>query len=231
MVRALAPDRPDQALNMPVLPGRPEGRRSIPDTHRSDAGSEGGTERSVIVANEIFRRRLPRKCLRDLPRQPLCGRIVGHRKPQQTPTLVAEDKKCKELLKCNGRNHKQINRDNPLRMIADEGLPGLQRPISPGHHVNRNGRLGDLDAELEQLAMDLGGTPQRVLKAHSPDQVAYLLGDPWPAPCRTGFPSPVSGKALAMPAHHGLGPDDGYGVKNTRTATIEPNDQGAVEPP
>src|SRR5262249_25516705 len=132
MVRALAPDRPDQALNMPVLPGRPEGRRSIPDTHRSDAGPEGGTERSVIVANEIFRRRLPRKCLRDLPRQPLCGRIVGHRKPQQTPTLVAEDKKCKELLKCNGRNHKQINRDNPLRMIADEGLPGLQRPISPG---------------------------------------------------------------------------------------------------
>jgi hypothetical protein len=34
--------------------------------------------------------------------------------------------------------------------------------------------LGDFDAELEQLTMDLGGAPQWVLKAHSSDQVAHL---------------------------------------------------------
>jgi len=28
-----------------------------------------------------------------------------------------------------------------------------------------------------------------------------------------------------MPAHDGLGSDNGYGVENTRTATIEPNEQ------
>jgi len=33
-----------------------------------------------------------------------------------------------------------------------------------------------------------------------------------------------------MPTHDGLGPDDGYGVKNARTATIEPNEQGSVNP-
>jgi len=33
-----------------------------------------------------------------------------------------------------------------------------------------------------------------------------------------------------MPAHDSLGPDDGYGVKNARTATIEPNEQGTVGP-
>jgi len=33
-----------------------------------------------------------------------------------------------------------------------------------------------------------------------------------------------------MPTHDGLRPDDGYGVKNTRPATIEPNEQSAVEP-
>ena len=33
-----------------------------------------------------------------------------------------------------------------------------------------------------------------------------------------------------MPTHNGLGPDDGYGVKNARTATIEPNEQGAAGP-
>jgi hypothetical protein len=41
-------------------------------------------------------------------------------------------------------------------MIANEGLPGLQWPIRPRHHVDRNRELSDLDAELEQLAMDLG---------------------------------------------------------------------------
>jgi len=33
-----------------------------------------------------------------------------------------------------------------------------------------------------------------------------------------------------MPTHNSLGPDDGYGVKNARTAAIEPNEQGAVDP-
>jgi hypothetical protein len=38
--------------------------------------------------------------------------------------------------------------------------------------------LGDRDAELEQLTMDLRGAPQWILKAHSSDQLAHLLGDP-----------------------------------------------------
>ena len=33
-----------------------------------------------------------------------------------------------------------------------------------------------------------------------------------------------------MPTHNSLGPDNGYGVKNARTATIEPNEQGTVGP-
>src|SRR5713226_120809 len=45
-----------------------------------------------------------------------------------------------------------------------------------------------------------------------------------------GLPSPKSGKAHSMPPHDSLGPDDGYGVKNARTATIEPNEQGSVSP-
>jgi len=86
--------------------------------------------------------------------------------------------KCEKLLERNGRNHKQINRRNPFHVIAYEGLPDLQWPIWPRHHIDRNCGLGDLDAEPEQLAMDLGGAPEWVLKAHSSDQVAHLFGDP-----------------------------------------------------
>src|SRR6266404_9077892 len=230
VVRALVPRRPDQAFNKAVLPGRAEGRRPIPNTHRSDASFEHGAERSVIVANEILRRRVPWECFSDLARQPLGRRGAGHRKPQQLPTFAAENKKCKELLKRNRRNHEQINRRNPLHMIAKEGLPRLQWPIPPRYHVDRNRGLGDLDAELEQLAMDLGRAPQRVLKTHSSDQVAHLSGDPRSATRRAGFPSPVASKTLAMPAHDSLGPDDAQGIKNARVATIEPDEQGAVDP-
>jgi hypothetical protein len=73
-------------------------------------------------------------------------------------------------------------------------------------------------------------TPERVLKAHSSDQVAHLFADPRSAAKRTGLPSPVSGKTRSMPTHDSLGPDDGNGVKNARTATIEPNEQSTVGP-
>ena len=33
-----------------------------------------------------------------------------------------------------------------------------------------------------------------------------------------------------MPTHNSLGPDNGCGVKNARTATIESNEQGTVDP-
>ena len=33
-----------------------------------------------------------------------------------------------------------------------------------------------------------------------------------------------------MPTQDGLGPDDCYGVKDARAATIEPNEQGTVGP-
>src|SRR6266849_524033 len=78
--------------------------------------------------------------------------------------------------------------------------------------------------------MDLGRAPERVLKTHSSNQVAHLFADPRSAPKRSGLPSPISGKTHSMPTHDSLGPDDGHGVKNARTATIEPNEQGSVRP-
>src|SRR6516225_2494025 len=115
-------------------------------------------------------------------------------------------------------------------MIAKEGLPSLQWPTPPRYHVDGNRGLGDRDAEFEQFAVNLGSAPQRVLKTHSSDQVAHLSGDPRSAPRRAEFPSPVPGPTLAMPAHDSLGPDDADGIKNARVATIEPDEQGAVDP-
>ena len=66
----------------------------------------------IIVAHQIAWRRIPRKCLHDLLGQPLRRRMPGHRKPQQLSPPVTQNKKGKQPLKGQGRNHAEINRSN-----------------------------------------------------------------------------------------------------------------------
>ena len=66
MIRALAPDRANQAFSISILPGRAE-RGPVPDTHRSHTSFERDAKCSVIVANEIFRCAVPRERFGNLP--------------------------------------------------------------------------------------------------------------------------------------------------------------------
>jgi hypothetical protein len=116
--------------------------------------------------------------------------VLGHRKSQQLPPSMAKDETYEEPPKGNRRNDKEINRCNLLPMIAKESLPHLQWPALPRHHVDRDRRLRDIDAQFEQLAVDPGSAPQRILNTHSWDQVAHLLANPWPPTARTGLPPP-----------------------------------------
>src|SRR6266540_5616976 len=117
-----------------------------------------------------------------------------------------------------------------LHMIAKEGLPGLQRPIPPRHHVDRNRGLGDLDVQFEQFAMDPRSAPERVLTS------SFFGSDRAPL-SRSAVGLRANGTSIAsrrqthtMPSHDGLGPDAGYGVQDVRTAAIEPDQQRAVSP-
>src|ERR1700751_3123683 len=54
MIRALAPDRSDQAFSMSILPGRAVRGRVLPDSHGRHSSLEGAAICSVGVAGEIF---------------------------------------------------------------------------------------------------------------------------------------------------------------------------------
>jgi hypothetical protein len=60
------------------------------------------------------------------------------------------------------------------RVIAKEGLPGLGRFSLPPLHVFGDSRLGDIEAQLEQLAMDARRTPKWVHPAHLANEGAQL---------------------------------------------------------
>src|SRR6266545_550418 len=78
MISAFMSDRPDQALNISVLPRRAERGRSVPDAHRSHASFERDAKCSVIVANEIPRCAVPRKRFGELVHQPLGRGRLDH---------------------------------------------------------------------------------------------------------------------------------------------------------
>src|SRR6188472_4384259 len=55
MIQAVAPERPDQALNAGVLPGRPRSDRAVPNPHRPDPLSERLPVGAIIVAHQVRR--------------------------------------------------------------------------------------------------------------------------------------------------------------------------------
>src|SRR6476620_2251624 len=87
-------------------------------------------------------------------------------------------------------------------MVAEEGLPALgRRAPSPGHILGDAG-LADLDAELEQLAMDPRRSPQRIGNAHLADKPADLQRHRWSTATASRFPAPIQPKTGAVPADH-----------------------------
>jgi hypothetical protein len=78
------------------------------------------------------------------------------------PTAVRKEHQTIEQLKVDHRHAEQVRGGNPCCMVAQEGRPALTRSSRALDHVLGNCRLGDLDAELEQLSVDPGRAPQPV---------------------------------------------------------------------
>src|SRR6266511_404236 len=113
-------------------------------------------------------------------------------------------------------------------MVTQEGAPSLGRRAASLDHVLRDARLSDLKAELEQLTMDAWRSPQRIFRAHLPDQRAQVRGDPRSASKRAGFPTPVSAEADPMPTDKGLRSDDRDGLQDRWEPSIQLDQEHAI---
>ena len=97
-----------------------------------------------------------------------------------------------------------------MRVIVQEGAPGLRRRPAGAHHVLAYAALPDVDTEFEQLAVDAGGAPTGILPAHPADQASDLVGNRGPSGLAAPHPpSPEPAKASTMPGHDRFWLDDG----------------------
>ena len=87
---------------------------------------------------------------------------------------MAHDQQPIEKPERDRRNREKVHRRNTVSMIAEECFPALRRRAPSPGHILGDAALADLDAELEQLAMDPRRSPQRIGNAHLADQSAYF---------------------------------------------------------
>jgi hypothetical protein len=95
-------------------------------------------------------------------------------------------------------------------MIFQKRPPSLGwRLGDPTMHQVGNCSLGNLDSQLEQLAMNPGRTPQWIGLRHSENKITDLRVDRRSAgPFGTRFKPPEQFEAFFVPSHHGVWIDD-----------------------
>src|SRR6266851_3405438 len=73
-----------------------------------------------------------------------------------------------ERLEANGRHDEHVHGRDVCRVVTEKSFPGLRPPSPTLGHVLGDGRLRDLEAELEQFAVDARRSPKQVLPVHPP---------------------------------------------------------------
>ena len=87
----------------------------------------------------------------------------------------------------------------PVCMIAEKRLPSLRRWSSVLCHIFGYARLADIDAKLEQFAVNPRSTPERVGKADCADQLPDVRRQLRTATNRLRLPSPIQPKTSPVP--------------------------------
>jgi len=84
-------------------------------------------------------------------------------------------------------------------VIVQKGPPSLWGRFSMPHHAFSDGGFGNLNAQLEQLAVNAWCAPARVVAAHHPDQILLRHAGPTRL-AAAEFPRPEQAKPLRCQA-------------------------------
>src|SRR6266446_5215568 len=221
MVNTLPSDRTDEPLRISVLPWRPWRDRSISYAHCAKPFEDDIGIDAISIANDVPWSLLPTVSLGQLAGDPIGTRACGHTQPQKLASATLQDQKSIQQPKRDRRHYEQIHRGNAVGMIAQKGLPALRRWLPSPRHVFCHGGLPNIDAKLEQFAVDPRCSPKRVRDAHAANELANVRWCLWPATARSRFPAPIGSEPSAVPADHRLRLEDFQCVQYSRSHTIE----------
>ena len=113
----------------------------------------------MAVADEESRCLVPGEGLGDLLGRPFRRWVRGDTEVNELPPFVAQDDEHEEKLECERWHEQEVDRGGAIHVVAEECLPRLVRIGRAARHVFGDGRLTDLEAELEKFSVDPRCTP------------------------------------------------------------------------
>jgi hypothetical protein len=124
------------------------------------------------------------------------------------------------------------------RLVANESPPRLSSTPVCRRHLARHGRMGHLETEHEQLAVDPRRTPRKVCREPSGRSIRGLREKPWDARPASDHAIHISGtwtrhygaSAQPSPAARSLGPAASVATTTTaRSKTAGPNRESTAD--
>ena len=135
MVQALSPNRTNDALNIRPLPRGSRGGKDFLDSHVGYLSVEVTAVDGIAIAEQVARELVEGKCLPQLLSRPLRTRVGGHIEVQDSAPVMGQHQKHIENLETKGRHGKEIDGDQLLQVILQEGAPSLRRRFAAAQHV------------------------------------------------------------------------------------------------
>jgi len=172
VIEALAADRSNHPLYVSSPPRRTWCRQSFVDAHISNLFSEITAEDSIAVAQQVTGELRKGKCLSQLLSCPLRGRVGGNIEVQNAAAVMGQNQENVKNLEADRGHREEINRDQLLDMIFEEGAPSLRRRFVAAQHVSADAALNDVEAEFEQFSLNPGCTPKGILPTHLVDEIS-----------------------------------------------------------
>ena len=118
-----------------MLPRRGRCRQDFANDHVSHVFSEVIAKDRIAVAQEVARELGKGKCLAQLLSGPICGRVGGHIKVQDATPVMGQNQKYVKDLEADGGHGEEVDRDQLLGMVLQEGAPSLRRRFAAAHHI------------------------------------------------------------------------------------------------
>ena len=202
MVQEIAACGAGEPLGDSVLPGTASRDLLGCDAQAVDRGEDLVAVFGVAVEDQGARCLVVGERLAELLRDPGCRRMGGDTEVQQLAPSVMDDEEDVEHAERGGRDREAVDRGDDLAVVGEKGAPAvpfLGMGRAPGHRA-RDGALGDLKAEPQDLAVDARRTPRRILCGHPANVGSDRGRSARSSSAGPRLPAPGPPEPLAMPS-------------------------------
>ena len=146
-----------------------------------------------------------------------------------TAAVVLEDDEDVQDLEADCGDGEEVDRDEVLGVIGEEGPPGRGWWLGSANAVFLHGRLLNVDAELAKFTCDARRTPRGARARHLTDQVLDLLRNGRPTNLsRAAQPRPMVSETSALPGDHCPWLHEDESLSPTRPRSGEPGPKEAI---